>query len=101
MSRRSSIRPDLLLFVLTLLLSATLLFTVQPMFWKMMTPDEERLGKNLSAWVVMARRPEDLGELLHETKWMASPPNVTGAAWTDDYSNVLGALDFSDDDLSF
>jgi len=27
---------------------------------------------------------------------MASPPNVTGAAWTDDYSNVLGALDFSE-----
>jgi hypothetical protein len=48
----------------------------------------------------MARRPEDLGELLHHTQWMAALPTVTGAAWTDDYSNVLGALDFSDD-LSF
>jgi hypothetical protein len=65
------------------------------------TPDEKRLGKNLSIWVVMARRPEDLGGLLHETKWKASLPSVTGAAWTDDYSNVLGALVFTDDALSF
>ena len=49
----------------------------------------------------MARRPEDLGKLVYETKWKASRPDVTGAAWTDDYSNVLGALDFSDDHLSF
>jgi ElaB/YqjD/DUF883 family membrane-anchored ribosome-binding protein len=65
------------------------------------TPDEERAGKELSDWVVMARRPEDLGKLVYETKWLVSLPNVTGAAWTDDYSNVLGALDLSDDDLSF
>jgi hypothetical protein len=65
------------------------------------TPAEDRLGKASSDWMVMARRPEDLGKLLYETNWRASLPTVTGAAWTDDYSNVLGALDFSDDDLSF
>jgi hypothetical protein len=65
------------------------------------TPDEERLGKDSSDWVVMARRPEDLGELVHHTQWMAALPTVTGAAWTDDYSNVLGALEFRDDDLPF
>jgi hypothetical protein len=65
------------------------------------TPDEERLGKEVSDWVVMARRPEDLGRLVYDAKWKELLPNVTGAAWTDDYSNVLGALEFSDDDLSF
>ena len=43
----------------------------------------------------MVRRPEDLGGLVDDTQWMASLPNVTGAAWTDDYSNVLGALVFT------
>jgi hypothetical protein len=64
------------------------------------TPDEARAGKEESEWVVMARRPEDLGGLLNDTQWM-SLPTVTGAAWTDDYSNVLGALEFRDDDLPF
>ena len=56
------------------------------------TPAEGRTGKTTSQWVVMARRPEDLGGLLDDTEWMPSDPNVTGTAWTDDYSNVLGAL---------
>jgi hypothetical protein len=64
------------------------------------TPEEARAGKEGSAWVVMARRPEDLGGLLNDTNWMPSLPNVTGIAWTDDYSNVLGALVFTND-LSF
>ena len=64
------------------------------------TPEEERAGKAGSQWVVMARRPEDLGGLLNDTQWMAALPNVTGTAWTDDYSNVLGALVFTND-LSF
>ncbi len=64
------------------------------------TPAEERAGKQGSQWVVMARRPEDLGGLLQETQWMAALPNITGTAWTDDYSNVLGALVFTND-LSF
>lgn len=56
------------------------------------TPVEARAGKTGSQWVVMARRPEDLGGLLNDKQWMRSLPNVTGAAWTDDYSNVLRAL---------
>ena len=48
MLRRSSIRPDLLLFALTLLLSATLLFTVQPMFGKMILP---MFGGSPSVWL--------------------------------------------------
>jgi hypothetical protein len=64
------------------------------------TPADARAGKESSQWVVMARRPEDLGGLLNDKNWFPSLPNVTGAAWTDDYSNVLGALIFSDK-LSF
>jgi hypothetical protein len=60
------------------------------------TPAEARAGKQGSHWVVMARRPEDLRRLLQDTQWMASLPTVTGPAWTDDYSNVLGALEFSE-----
>jgi hypothetical protein len=56
---------------------------------------QARAGKEGSQWVVMVRRPEDLGGLVDDTQWMASLPNVTGAAWTDDYSNVLGALVFT------
>src|ERR1041385_1335458 len=48
MLRRSSIRPDLLLFALALLLSATLLFTVQPMFGKMILP---MFGGSPSVWL--------------------------------------------------
>ena len=48
----------------------------------------------------MTRRPEDLGGLANDTQWRPSLPNVTGTAWTDDYSNVLGALVFTND-LSF
>jgi hypothetical protein len=56
------------------------------------TPAEARAGKEASQWVVMARRPEDLGGLLDDTEWARSLPDFTGTAWTDDYSNVLGAL---------
>jgi hypothetical protein len=38
---------------------------------------------------------------VYETKWLMSLPTAPGAAWTDDYSNVLGTLKFSDDELSF
>jgi len=65
------------------------------------TPAEESAGKDESDWVVMARQPEDLGELVADTKWMVPRPDATGAAWTDDYSNVLGVLALSEDDLSF
>src|ERR1043166_3859139 len=59
------------------------------------TREEARAGKEGSHWVIMARRPEDLGALVNDRQWMPSLPNVTGPAWTDDYSNVLGALEFS------
>jgi hypothetical protein len=65
------------------------------------SPAEDSAGKAESEWVVMARRSEDLGGVVYETKWLMSLPTAPGAAWTDDYSNVLGALVFSTDGLLF
>ncbi len=49
------------------------------------------VGRFGSVWVVMARSPEDLGPLAGDPRWK---PLVcdTGPVWTDDYSNVAGAL---------
>ena len=38
------------------------------------TPAEARAGKEGSQWVVMARRPEDLGGLLNDKQWMRVAP---------------------------
>jgi hypothetical protein len=48
-----------------------------------------RLG---SAWVVLARKPSDLGTLWEGATWSALPAAAGIKAWTDDYSNILSAL---------
>ncbi|HEY2982423.1 MAG TPA: fused MFS/spermidine synthase [Anaerolineales bacterium] len=64
------------------------------------TPAEQHEGKEASIWVVMARTPGDLGTLTRDPKWIPSLPDVTGRAWTDDYSDVLSTL-ISGRDFSF
>jgi hypothetical protein len=44
-----------------------------------------------SAWIVLARRDEDLGALARDPRWRRLPSG--GKAFTDDFSNLLGALD--------
>ena len=53
---------------------------------------EERLAALPSTWVAIARDPATLAPLAAEEIWipLAAPPR--GRAWTDDFSNVLGAL---------
>jgi hypothetical protein len=56
--------------------------------------DEER-GNPLkvpSTWVVVARTGEDLAGLSRDPRWQPLPP--VGRAWTDDFSDLLGALAF-------
>jgi tetratricopeptide (TPR) repeat protein len=54
-------------------------------------PDSEEGPKKFpSAWVVMARRAEDLGLLTGKPAWKPLPDK--GPLWTDDFSDVLGAL---------
>jgi hypothetical protein len=57
-----------------------------------LTPAESREGKEESVWVVMARQPSDIVALGKDPRWIPASPNLTGAAWTDDYANVLETL---------
>ena len=41
---------------------------------------------------VLARRRADLGELPSQPGWHESKPDPAIRIWTDDYSNVLGAI---------
>ena len=50
---------------------------------------EEKQGKFASNWVVMARRPEDLGKVLQDKRWAALPGERGARVWTDDFSNIL------------
>ncbi len=60
---------------------------------------EEGKGEPLSAGfqagstvMALARDPADLGDLPARAGWRRVEPVGTVAAWTDDYSNVLGAM---------
>lgn len=55
---------------------------------------EQRAGKVPSLWGVMVRKPDDLGTLPRDPQWVLLPPDVAGAAWSDDCSNALGAIRF-------
>ncbi len=41
---------------------------------------------------ISARRPEDIGFLLEKTGWDAQEPDPAIRTWTDDYSNIVGAV---------
>jgi len=53
---------------------------------------EQNQGKAPSEWVAMARSDADLGPLPRHPLWGKFPPDIAGAAWTDNHSNVLEAL---------
>ena len=44
-----------------------------------------------SDWAVMVRKPEDLGGIARDPRWLV-PGTKPGALWTDDYSNVVRRL---------
>jgi tetratricopeptide (TPR) repeat protein len=49
-------------------------------------------GKYASTWVVVAAREEDLGKLYRDPAWQPLPSERDQRLWTDDFSNVLGAM---------
>jgi len=51
-------------------------------------------GQDPSRWIVMARREGDLGTIAVDARWAPLPPGDGSRLWTDDFSNVLGALDW-------
>lgn len=48
-----------------------------------------------SDWVVMARHTRDLRAVASDPRWQDCRRSPGSAPWTDDYSNLLGALDLS------
>jgi hypothetical protein len=54
------------------------------------TPEEKRLGKEPTVWVVLADRDADLGPLATDPRW--APARVGKSIWTDDRSSLLDAL---------
>lgn len=53
---------------------------------------DKKNGKTPSRWMVMARRESDLKELANNSRWRKVSDSQAATVWTDDYSNILGAL---------
>ena len=53
---------------------------------------EEFQGKLSNSWLVMARRPEDLGQLAGNPKWRRRGPDPAAPLWTDDFSDILSVM---------
>ena len=49
-------------------------------------------GRAGSVWAVLARRPSDLAPLAAHPDWRPLPTRAGAEVWTDDFSNLLGAL---------
>lgn len=61
--------------------------------------EDYRQGRQASKWLVMARDDADLGPIPQNADWERVPPREGRRVWTDDYSNVIGALRiFASDD---
>ncbi|GGF33721.1 hypothetical protein GCM10011611_44970 [Aliidongia dinghuensis] len=48
--------------------------------------------KDASEWVVVARAPQDLAAIADDNRWQALKPAAGRRVWTDDYSDLIGAL---------
>lgn len=57
-----------------------------------LTRAEREAGKAGSVWVVLARRPADLGPLAGDSRWSPPPRRPGSRVWTDDFSNLLAAF---------
>lgn len=58
-------------------------------------PDNDSArGKSASQWVILARSEADLGRLAHGARWEKLRPEPDTPLWTDDFSNLLSAIDW-------
>jgi spermidine synthase len=53
--------------------------------------EAQRAYRNAATWVAIARDEADLGALADDPRWQAVPAG-TAPPWTDDFSNLVGAL---------
>jgi len=51
-------------------------------------------GKYASTWVVLARRGQELENLGEAPRWAALETNSSQRIWTDDFSNIVGVIDW-------
>ncbi len=57
--------------------------------------EERAQGKTTSTWMIVAREAKDVAELVTPpSRWRSSEAVSGTRAWTDDFSNVLGAFRF-------
>lgn len=49
-------------------------------------------GRQPSTWMLLARRSRNMGRLAGDRRWKLLPGPGRGPVWTDDFSNLLGAL---------
>jgi spermidine synthase len=68
---------------------------VRENFDAVVTPAEQRTGKQASRWLIMTRTVPAMGSLASDARWRTVPSAAT-AAWTDDYSNILSVFMWSD-----
>ena len=47
-----------------------------------------------ASWVLLARRPEDFGELVSDSRWTVASldPEPAVGTWTDDFHNLLSVF---------
>jgi spermidine synthase len=55
-------------------------------------PERAAEGMRPSVWVVIARDAGVIGQIAHSAPRWVRVSNLGGSLWTDDYTNVLGAL---------
>ena len=58
--------------------------------------EEKEVGKEPSHWAVLAREPAALEHFKHDERWRPLVPSPGVPVWTDDFSNVLGVLNWGD-----
>ena len=56
------------------------------------TLEQARQGKSSSVWVVLARRPVDLGPLAQDPRWRSLTGRVGFRVWTDDFSDLFSVF---------
>lgn len=59
---------------------------------RMSIPPDDRFGQMESSWIAMARSREMLAALEDEEGWRTLEAVSAARLWTDDFSNILGAL---------
>ena len=48
-----------------------------------------------STWALLVREPAHLGRIAADRRWKACEADPSAGTWTDDYSNLLGVVDWS------